>query len=292
MYARAGRLFDCAATAGGRCCAQGIARTEEDEMDGSRRRRPWWQWVLGAFVGLVILTAIFGADDEQPARGAAADTTAPAAITTQTTPVGTIADARAAVDDDRYAAASVIARTAGAGAPAEIRRRIANRIVRRSLAALARGDRARARALLAQAQSYAATASARQARTSLRAAQARAAARARARRAAVAQRRRDRAAQRAARATQREAARRDAARRETARSEAARREAAQRGATRRDAAAACDPNYAGACLKADSPDYDCEGGRGDGPDYTGLVHVVGADRFDLDRDGDGIGCDR
>jgi multidrug efflux pump subunit AcrA (membrane-fusion protein) len=271
-------------------------------MDGSRRRRPWWQWVLGAFVGLVILTAIFGADDEQPARGAAADTTAPAAVTTQTTPVGTIADARAAVDEDRYGAASVIARTAGAGAPAEIRRRIANRIVRRSLAALARGDRARARALLAQAQSYATTASVRQARTSLRAAQARAAARARARRAAVAQRRRDRAAQRAARATQREAARHDAARRAAARRDAARRAAARRAAARRaaaqreaaqrDAATACDPNYAGACLKADSPDYDCEGGRGDGPDYTGLVHVVGADRFDLDRDGDGIGCDR
>lgn len=53
----------------------------------------------------------------------------------------------------------------------------------------------------------------------------------------------------------------------------------------------CDPNYAGACLDPNSYDYDCVGGSGDGPDYTGTVRVVGDDHFDLDRDGDGIGCD-
>jgi hypothetical protein len=53
----------------------------------------------------------------------------------------------------------------------------------------------------------------------------------------------------------------------------------------------CDPNYAGACLDPSSPDYDCEGGSGDGPDYTGLVDVIGDDHFELDRDGDGTGCD-
>jgi hypothetical protein len=53
----------------------------------------------------------------------------------------------------------------------------------------------------------------------------------------------------------------------------------------------CDPNYSGACLDPNSPDYDCEGGSGDGPDYTGRVEVVGDDHFDLDRDGDGVGCD-
>lgn len=53
----------------------------------------------------------------------------------------------------------------------------------------------------------------------------------------------------------------------------------------------CDPNYAGACLDPTSPDYDCAGGSGDGPDYTGRVDVVGDDHFDLDRDGDGVGCD-
>lgn len=53
----------------------------------------------------------------------------------------------------------------------------------------------------------------------------------------------------------------------------------------------CDPNYAGACLNPDSPDYDCAGGSGDGPDYTGEVRVVGDDHFDLDRDGDGVACE-
>jgi hypothetical protein len=53
----------------------------------------------------------------------------------------------------------------------------------------------------------------------------------------------------------------------------------------------CDPNYQGACLDPTSPDYDCAGGSGDGPDYTGRVTVVGDDHFDLDRDGDGVACE-
>lgn len=53
----------------------------------------------------------------------------------------------------------------------------------------------------------------------------------------------------------------------------------------------CDPNYEGACLKPGSPDYDCEGGSGNGPDYTGPVRVVGDDHHDLDRDGDGYACE-
>jgi hypothetical protein len=53
----------------------------------------------------------------------------------------------------------------------------------------------------------------------------------------------------------------------------------------------CDPNYEGACLDPNAYDYDCEGGSGDGPEYTGRVEVVGDDPYDLDRDGDGIGCD-
>lgn len=53
----------------------------------------------------------------------------------------------------------------------------------------------------------------------------------------------------------------------------------------------CDPNYTGACLNPNSPDYDCQGGSGNGPDYTGPVHVVGNDHYGLDRDGDGQGCE-
>jgi hypothetical protein len=54
---------------------------------------------------------------------------------------------------------------------------------------------------------------------------------------------------------------------------------------------ACDPNYTGACLDPNASDYDCAGGSGDGPKYTGTVTVVGDDHYGLDRDGDGIGCE-
>ena len=54
----------------------------------------------------------------------------------------------------------------------------------------------------------------------------------------------------------------------------------------------CDPNYEGACVPIDS-DVDCAGGSGNGPSYVeGPVRVVGSDIYDLDRDRDGIGCER
>jgi hypothetical protein len=55
--------------------------------------------------------------------------------------------------------------------------------------------------------------------------------------------------------------------------------------------AECHPSYEGACLDPDAEDYDCESGEGNGPRYTGYVTVVGPDEFDLDRDGDGEGCE-
>jgi len=57
------------------------------------------------------------------------------------------------------------------------------------------------------------------------------------------------------------------------------------------AGARCHPSYAGACLDPDAADYDCAGGRGNGPLYTGAVRVVGPDVFGLDGDGDGYGCE-
>lgn len=54
---------------------------------------------------------------------------------------------------------------------------------------------------------------------------------------------------------------------------------------------ACDPNYSGACLDPTAYDYDCEGGSGDGPEYTGPVTVVGEDHYDLDREEDGYACE-
>lgn len=54
----------------------------------------------------------------------------------------------------------------------------------------------------------------------------------------------------------------------------------------------CHPNYEGACVPIAS-DVDCAGGSGNGPAYVrGPVRVVGPDVYDLDRDGDGIACDR
>lgn len=57
-----------------------------------------------------------------------------------------------------------------------------------------------------------------------------------------------------------------------------------------EVAARCHPNYSG-CLNPNASDYDCVGGSGNGPYYTGTVQVIGPDVFDLDRDGDGIGCE-
>ncbi|MDX9892888.1 MAG: hypothetical protein RB292_00550 [Patescibacteria group bacterium] len=52
----------------------------------------------------------------------------------------------------------------------------------------------------------------------------------------------------------------------------------------------CHPSYSG-CLKANASDYDCAGGSGNGPYYTGKVKVLGPDVFGLDRDNDGWGCE-
>jgi hypothetical protein len=72
---------------------------------------------------------------------------------------------------------------------------------------------------------------------------------------------------------------------------AARRAANAAPASSSGSSGGCNPNYSGACLKQGAGDYDCAGGSGDGPNYTGTVSVVGYDEFDLDRDGDGIACD-
>jgi len=53
----------------------------------------------------------------------------------------------------------------------------------------------------------------------------------------------------------------------------------------------CHASYRGACLDPTASDYDCAGGEGNGPLYTGTVIVIGPDPFELDGDKDGIGCD-
>lgn len=52
----------------------------------------------------------------------------------------------------------------------------------------------------------------------------------------------------------------------------------------------CHPSYSG-CLDPHASDYDCAGGSGNGPKYTGKVQVLGPDVFGLDRDRDGWGCE-
>jgi beta-lactam-binding protein with PASTA domain len=52
---------------------------------------------------------------------------------------------------------------------------------------------------------------------------------------------------------------------------------------------ACTPGYS-PCLPPAS-DYDCAGGSGDGPRFTGPVRVSGIDIYDLDDDSDGRGCE-
>jgi hypothetical protein len=115
--------------------------------------------------------------------------------------------------------------------------------------------------------------------------------------------RRDRARLRKARAERRRAE--AAARRERARARRARAEARQAREARLAAEAAaaeqaepepepapasCHPSY-DPCLDPNASDYDCEGGSGDGPEYTGPVTVKGPDGYGLDSDGDGTGCE-
>jgi len=52
----------------------------------------------------------------------------------------------------------------------------------------------------------------------------------------------------------------------------------------------CTPGYS-PCLPR-AYDYDCRGNGGNGPEYVDSpVRVTGSDPYDLDRDGDGVGCD-
>ncbi|MGQ3191633.1 hypothetical protein [Neoaquamicrobium sediminum] len=55
----------------------------------------------------------------------------------------------------------------------------------------------------------------------------------------------------------------------------------------------CDPNYENPPCVPIASDVDCAGGSGNGPAYVeGPVVVIGEDIYGLDRDNDGIGCER
>ncbi|MBN1607678.1 MAG: hypothetical protein JW940_13660 [Polyangiaceae bacterium] len=57
-----------------------------------------------------------------------------------------------------------------------------------------------------------------------------------------------------------------------------------------EAVESCHPDY-DPCLDPNAYDYDCGGGEGNGPEYTGQVTVTGADPYELDSDDDGLGCE-
>jgi len=225
-----------------------------------RRRRPWWQWLVGGLVLFVILSAIFGDENESGDQATTTVTVTqpaqPAQTQTASLPTTNISDAQQAVDDDEYAEAIAIAAALGPDQEQAIRRRIANRIAQRVRSALRSGDRGEAKRLLARADAYPTTALTRQARSSYRAARARASERARARRVAAEQRR-----QAAEQRRQQQAA--EQAEPETGGN--------------------CDPGYS-PCVPAYPPDVNC-------PDVNGPVQVTGSDPHGLDRDGDGVACE-
>jgi hypothetical protein len=99
------------------------------------------------------------------------------------------------------------------------------------------------------------------------------------------------AARRRVREAHRAALRRQRAEEREARQRAAAEAREQEEAETSEPTSECDPSYSGACLNPYSSDYDCEGGSGNGPDYTGEVTVVGEDHYGLDADGDGVGCE-
>lgn len=90
---------------------------------------------------------------------------------------------------------------------------------------------------------------------------------------------------------EREARRRQVRRKEAREARAAEAREVEEAEAEEESASSCDPNYSGACLDPAASDYDCEGGSGDGPYYTGEVIVSGEDRHGLDSDSDGVGCE-
>lgn len=248
-------------------------------MQGLRQRffalPMWGQYtvVLVPIVLIIIALLAGGGDDADDDDGdgdqataltktttTATSPTRDEGVATQTVPAQSVADARQAVDADDYPAALTIIAALTARDATVIRRRVANRLGTRALAALRMGDRRNARRFIIDAKDYPSTARVSAARSQYKAAKARAALRQEQRVAAARQRR--------------EAA---AAQRELEAAQAAPEPAEPSGGS------ACDANYSG-CVPAYPPDVDCG-------DLSGSVQVTGSDPHGLDRDGDGVGCE-
>jgi len=131
---------------------------------------------LSRLAGIILLLACAllaacGSDESSSGESGSASTTA----TVPAESAQTIANARRAVDGDDYDAAVAVAESLSTGEATSVRRRIANRLASRALAALDRGERGRARRFVIEAKDYPSTARTRLARTTYNAAKAQAA---------------------------------------------------------------------------------------------------------------------
>lgn len=249
---------------------------------GRRLRR---RWIAGAvaLVALIVAVALSGGDDHAGTRGQAARSATATPAPTATRDPAQIARRRAKslARHGRYLAALAALGDEDHALARRLRRRGAHMLLVRARRELARSHEDSARAFAHRAQRLgAAGAAAAVIRTAdEHSAAERAAARERRRLAAIA---RD---QRTCSASEKAAVDGGASAPPGCDAYAA------RVAASRSQESACDPNYAGACLDPNASDYDCAGGSGDGPKYTGTVRVVGDDHFGLDADGDGTGCD-
>lgn len=150
--------------------------------------KPWFKrkrtWAIAAVLLFVLVAALGSEPDSSDKRTAplADDTTTHAAPatstdTTPTTAGPTRADLDGMVKADRYADALAAAAQLGSDDESYVTRRIANRLARRTMAALTRGDRSRARFLVLRSEDYPSTSLSRQARGAYRRARVRADAR-------------------------------------------------------------------------------------------------------------------
>jgi hypothetical protein len=282
---------------------RGAGMTGSGYDQGQQPRRPiwrrWWAWLGTAVLLLVVVAAIAGDPEDQGTENAAGLGTPTQTAEVSPTPTGDPSEAaraegQALTRRGKYAAAAAAYESAGLDADADrVRRRGARALYRSARRALNRGRYTSARRLALQSRQMRKTGDARTVLASATAKidAAKAAERERERLARIA--RDARTCTSAEKATVRGGAGTPAGCATYAANLMARR-AAREAAKAEEAPAPggdCDPNYEGACLKPDSPDYDCAGGSGDGPDYTGAVQSVGSDPYDLDRDGDGSACE-
>lgn len=239
-------------------------------------KRNWWKWALGAF-GVLVVVSILVEDPEQDAKATAKPvpkvvldvSSPPALVRADSVEVsGTVVPARATVEvglDDADAEPADVGPDGAFTARVDLDDLGENGIT--TSARLGSRRAVSVRIVVERRLSAAEVAESRE--------------RVRKRRAAAARERARRATARIARA-ERRAARQAAAEERRAAREQAEAEPAPE-------ASGCDPNYSG-CVPIAS-DVDCEGGSGDGPEYTGVVTVTGSDIYDLDSDSDGTACE-